>query len=225
VAKYKDAKDVWEALRVRYLGGERVQKARLQTLRTELDKLNMKENETIDDFAGKFSGIATNFKSPRSRIENELLVRKLLNFAPKKCRQIVASIEQYSDIDTMSFEQAVGRLKAYEKRLKLDDEEENDQGKLLLSNKDWKERTKFGFVTIYNSLKNDLYKGPFFSARTRHLNFQTDSGYGRGRGGRFQTNEDRRDQGSYRNKRNIKCYNCQEYGHYAAECSKKESKE
>ena len=35
VAKHKDAKDVWESIRVRYLGADRVQKARLQTLRSE----------------------------------------------------------------------------------------------------------------------------------------------------------------------------------------------
>jgi len=29
VAKYKDAQDVWESIRIRYLGTERVQKARL----------------------------------------------------------------------------------------------------------------------------------------------------------------------------------------------------
>ena len=33
VAKYKDAQDVWDSIKIRYLGTERVQKARLQTLR------------------------------------------------------------------------------------------------------------------------------------------------------------------------------------------------
>ncbi|KAI3725060.1 hypothetical protein L1987_64833 [Smallanthus sonchifolius] len=37
--KYSELKDVWEALRVRYLGVERTQKARLQMLISELDGL------------------------------------------------------------------------------------------------------------------------------------------------------------------------------------------
>ena len=63
VSKHKDAKDVWEAIWVRYLGVDRVQKARMQTLRSELEMLKMKENETINEFSGKISGIVAKTKS------------------------------------------------------------------------------------------------------------------------------------------------------------------
>ncbi|GJX72480.1 zinc finger, CCHC-type containing protein [Tanacetum coccineum] len=53
VAQYSKAKEVWESIKVRYIGEERVQKARLQTLRSELETLKMKNNETVSDFAGK----------------------------------------------------------------------------------------------------------------------------------------------------------------------------
>ena len=134
VAKHKDAKDVWEAIRVRYLGADRVQKARLQTLRSELEMLKMRENETINDFSGKISGIVAKFKSLGSNLEDEVVVRKLLNSSPKKYLPIIASIEQYSEIETMSFEEAVGRLKAYEERLKSHDEKDQEQGQLLFTN-------------------------------------------------------------------------------------------
>ncbi|KAD5803013.1 hypothetical protein E3N88_14373 [Mikania micrantha] len=109
LAKHKHAKDVWEALRVRYLGADRVQKARIKTLRSELEMLKMKESETIDEFSGKLSGIVTKIKSLGSNLEDEVVVRKLLNSVPKKFLQIVASIEQYSEIEHMSLEEAVGR--------------------------------------------------------------------------------------------------------------------
>ncbi|KAJ9541475.1 hypothetical protein OSB04_027981 [Centaurea solstitialis] len=134
VSKHKDAKDVWEAIRVRYLGADRVQKARMQTLRSELEMLRMKENETINEFSGKISGIVAKFKSLGSSLEEEVVVRKLLNSAPKKYLPIIASIEQYSNIETMSFEEAVGRLKAYEERLKSHDGKDEEQGQLLLTN-------------------------------------------------------------------------------------------
>ncbi|GKE48351.1 hypothetical protein Tco_1479609 [Tanacetum coccineum] len=128
VAKHKDAKDVWESIRVRYLGADRVQKARLQTLRSELEMLKMKENETINEFSGKIGGIMEKFKSLGSSLDEEVAVRKLLNSAPKKYLPIIASIKQYSEIETMSFEEAMGRLKAYEEQLKSHDEKEEDQG-------------------------------------------------------------------------------------------------
>ncbi|GJU86550.1 zinc finger, CCHC-type containing protein [Tanacetum coccineum] len=137
VAKHKDAKDVWESIRVRYLGADRVQKARLQTLRSELEMLKMKENETINEFSGKIGSIMAKFKSLGSRLDEEVAVRKLLNSAPKKYLPIIASIEQYSEIETMSFEEAVGRLKAYEERLKSHDEKEEDQGGLLLTSSEF----------------------------------------------------------------------------------------
>ena len=96
--------------------------------------LNMKENETINDFSGNISGIMANFKSLDSSLQEEVVVRKLLNSAPKKYLPIIPSIEQYSDIETMSFEEAVGRLKEYEERLKSHDERDEEQGQLLLTN-------------------------------------------------------------------------------------------
>nr|GEW35783.1 zinc finger, CCHC-type [Tanacetum cinerariifolium] len=65
VAKHKDAKDVWESIRVWYLGEDRVQKGRL------LEMLKMKENETINDFFGKIRGIMAKFKSLVSFLEEE----------------------------------------------------------------------------------------------------------------------------------------------------------
>ncbi|PWA44575.1 zinc finger, CCHC-type [Artemisia annua] len=52
----------------------------------------------------------------------------------KKFLPIVASIEQCQDLDKMLFEEAVGRLTAFEERLKSQDEqEENYQDKLLMA--------------------------------------------------------------------------------------------
>ncbi|KAL4582617.1 hypothetical protein LXL04_007174 [Taraxacum kok-saghyz] len=121
VAKYKNAEEVWESIRIRYLGTDRVQKARLQILRGDLERLKMKDNETIDDFSGKLGAIVEKFKSLGSCLDEEN----------------GASIEQYSDLETMSLEEAVGRLKAYEDRLKIHDESNEEQGQhgqLLLSN-------------------------------------------------------------------------------------------
>ncbi|KAL7611964.1 hypothetical protein Lser_V15G04969 [Lactuca serriola] len=133
VAKHKNAKDVWESIKVRYIGVERVQKTRLQTLRNELEMLKMKDNESINDFSGKISGIVVKFKSLGSTLEEEVIVRKFLNSVPKKYLPIVAPIEQYSDLETMTFEEAVGRVKAYEERLQIHEEKEEEQSQLMMA--------------------------------------------------------------------------------------------
>ncbi|KAD5961356.1 hypothetical protein E3N88_12829 [Mikania micrantha] len=100
VAQYSTAKEVWDSIKVKYLGADLVQKARLQTLR------------------------------------NKVLVRKLLNSVPNKFLPIVASIEQYQEIDKMSFEEAVGRIVVMILvilQIVQDEPDANYQSKLLMA--------------------------------------------------------------------------------------------
>ncbi|GJV94943.1 hypothetical protein Tco_1546520 [Tanacetum coccineum] len=134
VAQYSTAKEVWDSIKVKHLGADLVQKARLQTLRSELETLKIKPTEKVSDFGGKLSSIKAKFRGLGENLEDKILVRKLLNSAPKKFLPIVATIEQYQDLDEMSFEEAIGRLTAYEERIKSQDTlEANDQDKLLMT--------------------------------------------------------------------------------------------
>ncbi|XP_023763587.1 uncharacterized protein LOC111912075 [Lactuca sativa] len=91
VAQKKTTKEVWDSLKTRYLGADQE----------------------------KISGISSSYVSLGENLANGVLVRKLLDSVPDKYLQLVASIEQYADVDDMPFEEAIGRLKAYESRLKL----------------------------------------------------------------------------------------------------------
>ncbi|GKB85579.1 zinc finger, CCHC-type containing protein [Tanacetum coccineum] len=104
VSKHKNAKDVWESIKVRYIGAERVQKARLQILRNELEMLKMNDTESINDFAGKISGIVAKFKSLGSTLEEEVIVRK-----------------------------THWRVKAYEERLQSLEAKDGEQDQLMLA--------------------------------------------------------------------------------------------
>ncbi|GJV33213.1 zinc finger, CCHC-type containing protein [Tanacetum coccineum] len=52
-------------------------------------------------------------------MDESLLVRKLLDSTPDRFIQIVASIEQTSDLDDISLDEIIGKLKAFEERIKL----------------------------------------------------------------------------------------------------------
>ncbi|XP_013594361.1 PREDICTED: uncharacterized protein LOC106302391 [Brassica oleracea var. oleracea] len=52
-------KEIWNAMDSRHLGADCVREARLQTLMTEFDRLKMDDNDTVDDFAGKISGLSS----------------------------------------------------------------------------------------------------------------------------------------------------------------------
>ncbi|CAH1413257.1 unnamed protein product [Lactuca virosa] len=96
----------------------------------------------------------------------------------------------------MPLEEAVGRIKAYEDRLKNHDEKEEEQGQLLLTS----------------------------SKGSEHEDKQWGRGRGRGRG--FGRGERGRGRGSGRgDKRGFRCYECGEYGHFASESTKWKDKE
>nr|XP_043633293.1 uncharacterized protein LOC122604464 [Erigeron canadensis] len=119
VAGCKTAKEVWEALKKRHVGEDKVQKARLQSLMIGFQTLQMREDDTLDAFAAKLNGYATKAKELGKTLDQPLLVRKLLDSMPDRFIQIVASIEQNSDLDEMTFDEIIGKLKAYEERIRL----------------------------------------------------------------------------------------------------------
>ncbi|PWA65463.1 zinc finger, CCHC-type [Artemisia annua] len=177
IANLTSAKEIWEALKVRHVGVERVKEARVQTLESDFESLKMGANEPLDVYAGKISEIASQASNLGHTLDEKRQVRKLLGSVPAKFIQIVAAIEQFADLNKMSFQEAVGRLKAFEEPTKKEIKEED---------------------------------GPKDFGR----------GQGRGRGsGRSQG-----DGRAQRDKSNVKCFKCNELGHFSNECPKWENK-
>ena len=189
VGELNTAKKVWEAIKMRHVGAERVKEARLQTLMSEFDRLSMKDAEKIDDFAGRLSEISSKAAVLGEEIEESKLVKKFLKSLPrKKYIHIVASLEQVLDLKTTSFDDIVGRLKAYEERVAEEEETHEDHGKLMYA--DSQSSREY----------NDDYKGN----RGRGGRSYRGRGRGRGYGGRDTSR--------------IMCFRCDKMGHYASTC-------
>ena len=133
VGELETAKKVWDAVKARHVGADRVREARLQTLMSEFDRLRMKDSDSIYDFVGKLSKISSKSAALGEVMEETKLVKKFLKCLPrKKYIHIVASLEQILDLNTTSFEDIIGRLKAYEERICEEEEDrQDDQSKLM----------------------------------------------------------------------------------------------
>ena len=207
VANLTSAKEIWDALKVRHVGVDRVKEARLETLESQFEALKMGGNESLDVYAGKISEIASKASNLGQTMDDKRLVRKLLGSVPEKFIQIIAAIEQFADLKTMPFQEAVGRLKAFEERTKKQTKEEDMYNGLLLTETNKEGKAKHHTCEhcgCGNSYREDFGRG---QGRGR--------GSGRGRGdGRVQ-----------RDKNNVRCFKCNELGHFSNVCPKWEKKE
>ena len=214
LAEKKTAKEAWEALKIMYMGADRVKVARIQTLKAEFETLSMKETDCVDDFTGKVTNTVSILRTLGDKIEEAQVVKKLLRAVSSKFVPIASTLEQFGDLDEMSVEEVIGRLKAYEERMKgfVD----NDDRKLLLTHKEWSDRNK----KKGGESKSKANRGGFNNSRGRGRGRGRNGGGrgGRGKGGSYNQKDGNQSTSSSHDKSGIQCYNCQEFGHYAAEC-------
>nr|GEX89629.1 zinc finger, CCHC-type [Tanacetum cinerariifolium] len=199
ISKYNTAKEVWDALKKRHVGENRIQQAKQQTLKSEFEMLQMEENESIDSFVTRLTGIINKAASVGLTYEDSTLVRKLLNAIPDRFLQIVASIEQYSDLDTMSLDEEIGRLKTFEERLKYKNERPVNTHERLLFTRQEDQDQQF----------RRRGHGGLNQSRGQENNFKKET--------HINPNKFTHD------KSKVLCFKCKEYGHFANKCpSKKE---
>ncbi|GKF06025.1 retrotransposon protein, putative, unclassified [Tanacetum coccineum] len=111
--------------------------------------------------------------------------------------KIASTLEQFKDLDTMTMEEVIKRLKAHEERMK--GHGNNEDRRLSLTYQEWSERNKKKTEGDSKSKSN--------------------------RGGSHYQKDGGHDTSNNQDKSRVQCYNCQEYDHYAAECTNQDVKE
>jgi hypothetical protein len=207
VSMKKIGKEVWDSLKARFMGEEHVKEARLQTLKSEFDGLRMKDDESIDSYAGKLTSMSVRYANLGGSLDDAALVKKMFHTVPEKYIHVIAGIEQFFDLKKIAFDEAVGQLKAFEERTKRGAGGSwSEPGQVLLTQAEWEARQK-------------KTTGEGSSGGRSHGGGR---GRGRGRGGgssgRGNHGDGGRDGAGKRDKSHIKCFKCHTYGHYANKC-------
>jgi hypothetical protein len=99
------------------VGVDRVSKAKASTLKHEFDSLTFLDDESIDDFSARIDQITNQLAVLGCEYKEEEIVRRFLQALPPKFEQIVVSIETLLDLETISINELIGRLKPSEERI------------------------------------------------------------------------------------------------------------
>ncbi|KAK7368917.1 hypothetical protein VNO80_10950 [Phaseolus coccineus] len=119
------AKAIWDSMRQKYQGSTKVKRAQLQALRREFEILGMKEGEKVDEYFARTLTIANKMKAHGERMEQIVIIEKILRSMTVKFNYVVCSIEESNDLSTMTIDELQSSLLVHEQRMQGQKEEEH----------------------------------------------------------------------------------------------------
>uniref|UniRef100_A0A453I2I4 DUF4219 domain-containing protein n=1 Tax=Aegilops tauschii subsp. strangulata TaxID=200361 RepID=A0A453I2I4_AEGTS len=137
-------REVWDSLKVRFVGADRVCTARLAMLHGEFDRMKMADGEELDMYGGRLAAMAARYANLGETLGDTELVKKLLDTVPDRLFPVVAGIEQFHDVTMMAFDEALGRLRAFDERVRRRGQDGGERGgdQLLLTMAQWRARER-----------------------------------------------------------------------------------
>ena len=118
--------EIWTRLEVTHEGTDEVKQTRIRTLNHVYENFKMIPDEAIDSFFTRFADIVNPLMSlGRTFTQEELVTKALWSLKGIDWKNKRSAIEEGKDIRSMTFDGLMGKLKAYEVQMRIEDEEEN----------------------------------------------------------------------------------------------------
>ncbi|KAJ0880785.1 putative RNA-directed DNA polymerase [Helianthus annuus] len=114
----KTSKAIWNSMKQRFAGNERVKRSMLQKLRRDFEVLEMKTNETIPEYFGRVLTVSNQMRSNGESMPDVKIVEKILRTLTEKYTYVVVSIEESKNVEEMSIEELQSTLVVHEQKFK-----------------------------------------------------------------------------------------------------------
>ncbi|MCH84749.1 retrovirus-related Pol polyprotein from transposon TNT 1-94, partial [Trifolium medium] len=112
------SRDIWESMRRKYQGSNKVKRAQLQSLKREFEILCMKEDESVNDFFARTLAIANKMTAQGERMTGSTIVEKILRSMTSKFDYVTCAIEESRDVTAMSIDELQSSLLVHEGKMK-----------------------------------------------------------------------------------------------------------
>lgn len=118
------SKQIWDSMKKKYEGNERVKRSILQALRKEFETLEMKAGEGVSEYFSRVMSVANKMRVHGEQMRDVVIVEKILRSLSDKFNYIVCSIEKSKDIDRLSIDELQSSLIVHEQKFHKSNGEE-----------------------------------------------------------------------------------------------------
>lgn len=105
IIKKDTSKSIWDSMKQKYEGTNRVKHAHLQALRKEFETAHMKERELVNEYLARILVISNKMKANGEDVKNVAVVEKVLRSMTPKFNYVVCSIEESKDTSMLSIDE------------------------------------------------------------------------------------------------------------------------
>lgn len=121
------AKSVWDSMKRKFGGNDRVKKSLLNSLRREFEVLSMRKDETITEYFARVMTVSNKMRSNGEDMSDSKIVQKILRTLTEKFTYVVVSIEESKNTDNMSIDELQSSLVIHEQKFQRVYSEDEDQ--------------------------------------------------------------------------------------------------
>jgi hypothetical protein len=114
IAKKETTKEAWNVIATMRVSDDRVKKAMTQQLRRKFDLITFDDDETVEDYALRLSGMAVHLATLGEEVKDSEIIVKMFRSLPPRFKQITIAIKTLFDVSTMSAADLTWRLKEAE---------------------------------------------------------------------------------------------------------------
>ncbi|KAG8488362.1 hypothetical protein CXB51_016389 [Gossypium anomalum] len=162
-------KQAWDKLKKEFMGSEKTRQQQLINLRRDFENLKMKDAESIKQYADRIMATVNNIRLLGVDFAESRAVEKVITTLPERFESKISSLDDSSDLTTISLSELVNSLYDLEQR-RVNRQEEHSEGAFQVRAKESSSKEIVGEDQVFNAgnTSNMVMLRKFVGAKAKH---------------------------------------------------------